>query len=127
MPNEDGPAWRPGASSSIEQDLPLDLCIVRAGVAGTVAAFRTRELGLRFRLIERECARHRQCPLERVDRAEIVVPADSPPAFRLWSASTKNKPGFRSSRRSVAPCQVPPARGRGPQRNFSGQIEREKS
>ena len=66
-------------SRDVDPELPLDLCIVGAGIAGTVAAFRARELGLRFRLIERESALHRQRPLEEIDRADTVVLADLPP------------------------------------------------
>lgn len=39
---------------------PLDLCIVGAGLAGTVAALRAHELGLRFVLIEANRPLHRQ-------------------------------------------------------------------
>jgi len=75
-----GEPEEPGLTADVASEAPLDLCIVGAGIAGTVAALRARELGLRFRVFEKERPLHRQPPSEAIDRAATVVVQDASPS-----------------------------------------------
>ncbi len=82
--------------ASESQETPLDLCIVGAGIAGTVAAFRAQELGLRFALLEAERPLCRQRPMADIDRADTVVLEGLPSAASPWIADARLAAGSQS-------------------------------